>query len=55
MKANQKNIEAMMETCLEKTEATDLEANPQEMKSIKEQQEVPNEEGEVETVRALKG
>jgi hypothetical protein len=34
----------MIEACLEKTEATDLEANPEEIESKLEHQEVPKEE-----------
>jgi hypothetical protein len=41
-----------METCIEKTEAKDFEANPEEIESKSEHQEVPNEEAAVETIRA---
>jgi hypothetical protein len=44
--------EAMMEACLEKLEATDMEANPEELESESEHQEVPKEEAPVKTVRA---
>jgi hypothetical protein len=40
MKASQKKVEAMMEACPEKTEDTDLDANPEEIKSVVENQEV---------------
>jgi hypothetical protein len=40
--------EAMMEPCLEKMEATDLEANPEEIESAAKHQEVPKEEAAVE-------
>jgi hypothetical protein len=43
-----------MEFCLEKTEATDLEANPEEIESDLEHEEVPIEEAAVETSGALK-
>jgi hypothetical protein len=41
-----------MEASLEKTEATYLEANPEEIKSKSELQEVPNEEATLETIGA---
>jgi hypothetical protein len=40
MKAGKRKIEPMMEACLEKTEATDLEANPEEIESESGHQEV---------------
>jgi hypothetical protein len=43
-----------IETCLGKTEDTDLEANPEEIESIAEQQKVPEEEGAMKAVGALK-
>jgi hypothetical protein len=43
-----------MEDCLEKTEATDLEANLEEIESKAEHEEVPKEEAIVETFGALK-
>jgi hypothetical protein len=43
MKASQEEIQAMMEACLEKTEATDLKANPQ-IESESEHKEFPKEE-----------
>jgi hypothetical protein len=42
-----------MEVCLEKTEATGLEVNPEEIESESEHQEVPKEGTEVEIVGAL--
>jgi hypothetical protein len=52
-KAIQEKVEAMMGAYLEKTEATDLEENPEEIKSIVEHQEVPKEDVAVKTIRAL--
>jgi hypothetical protein len=52
MKAGQEEIEAMMEACLEKMEATDLVANP-EIESKSEHQEFAKEEVSLETVLAL--
>jgi hypothetical protein len=43
-----------MEACLEKTEAMDLEANPEERESEAVHDEVPKEEAAVETFGALK-
>jgi hypothetical protein len=43
-----------MNSQLEKMEATDLEANPEEMQSKVEHEEVPKEEVTVETLGALK-
>jgi hypothetical protein len=43
-----------MEACLEKMKATDLEANPEEIESKLEHEELPNEEAKVETFGALK-
>jgi hypothetical protein len=43
-----------MEACLGKMEATNLEANPEEMKSVAVHEEVPKEEAAVETLGALK-
>jgi hypothetical protein len=43
-----------MEACLGKTEATDLKANPEEIESEVEHEEVPKEESAVETFGALK-
>jgi hypothetical protein len=37
------------EACLGKTEATDLEANPQEIESEAEHEEVPKKEASIET------
>jgi hypothetical protein len=42
-----------MEACLEKTEATDLEANSEETGSKSEQREIPEEQAAVETIGAL--
>jgi hypothetical protein len=42
-----------MEACLGATEAVDLEANPEEIESEVEYEEVPKEEAAVETFRAL--
>jgi hypothetical protein len=47
-------MESLMDASLEKMEATDLEANPEELKSVVEHQEVPKEEAAVKTVRAQK-
>jgi hypothetical protein len=44
----------MTEACLEKTVVTDSEANPEEIDSESEYQEVSKEESLVETIRALK-
>jgi hypothetical protein len=43
-----------MEACLEKTEAMDLEANPEEIECELEHQEAPSEEAAVEPFGALK-
>jgi hypothetical protein len=43
-----------MEACLEKMEATDLEANPEEIESKADHEEVPKEEAAMETFGALK-
>jgi hypothetical protein len=43
-----------LEASLGKTEATDLEANPEEIESEAEHEEVPKEEAAVKTGRALK-
>jgi antitoxin (DNA-binding transcriptional repressor) of toxin-antitoxin stability system len=43
-----------MEACMGKTEATDLEAKTEEIKSEGLHEEVPKEEASVKTVRALK-
>jgi hypothetical protein len=43
----------MMEACLEKTEATDLEANKEEIESELEHQEVPKGEAAKKTIGAL--
>jgi hypothetical protein len=43
-----------MEACLGKTEATDLEANREEIESKGEYEEVPKEQAAVETFGALK-
>jgi hypothetical protein len=43
-----------METSLEKTEAMDLEENPEEIKSESEHHEISKEEAALKTVRALK-
>jgi hypothetical protein len=53
LKASQEEIEAIMEACLEMTEATDLEANSKEIEFESEHQEAPKEEAAVETIRAL--
>jgi hypothetical protein len=53
IKPGQGKVEAMMEVCLKKTEAMDLEANPEEIESGLEYQEVPKEATAVETVGAL--
>jgi hypothetical protein len=45
------NLEKM-ESCLEKTQTMDLEANPRELQSIVVHQEVPKGEAAVETIRA---
>jgi hypothetical protein len=42
-----------MEACLEKMEATNLEANPEEIEFESGHQEAPKEEVAVETIRAL--
>jgi hypothetical protein len=55
MKAGQEKIEAMMEACLEKTGAMDLEANPKGIESKLEHQEDPKKEAAVETVRTQEG
>jgi hypothetical protein len=47
MKAGQEKIEPM-------TEATDLEENPEDLKSVAVYEEVHKEEAAVKTVRALK-
>jgi hypothetical protein len=52
-KAGHERIEAMMEACLEKTEATDLGANPEEIKSVVEHQKASKEETLVEIIGAL--
>jgi hypothetical protein len=44
-----------MEVCLEKTKATDLEANPEEIEPESVYQKVPNEEAAVETVGTQEG
>jgi hypothetical protein len=46
-------MEAEIKTGLIEVEPTDLEANPDEMKSVAEQQEVLKEDAAVETIRAL--
>jgi hypothetical protein len=43
-----------MEACLGKTEATDFEANPEEIESEAVHEEVPKEGAAIKTVRALK-
>jgi hypothetical protein len=43
-----------MDACLGKTEATDVEANPEEIEFDSEHQEIPKEEATVETFGALK-
>jgi hypothetical protein len=53
IKAGQEKTEAMMEACLEKTEVTDLEANPEEIKFVMEHQKAPKEKAAVETIGAL--
>jgi hypothetical protein len=60
MKASHERIKAPMdvslektETCLEKMEATDLEANPEETESEVEHKEVPKDDAAVETDKAL--
>jgi hypothetical protein len=42
-----------IEACLGKTEATDLEANPEEVESKAKHEEIPKEEASVETSGAL--
>jgi hypothetical protein len=44
-----------MEACLEKTEVTDLETNPEEIESESVHHKVPNEEAAVESVGAQEG
>jgi hypothetical protein len=53
-KASLGETEIDMETCLGTTEATDLEANSEEIESELEQQEVHDEEAAVEMIRAQK-
>jgi hypothetical protein len=43
-----------IESCLRKTETTDLEANPEKVDFKSEHQEFPKEDAAVNTVRALK-
>jgi hypothetical protein len=47
-------METEIKTCMVEVEAMDLEANPEEMKSITVYEEVLKEEATVKTVRALK-
>jgi hypothetical protein len=54
MIARQEKIKVIMEASLEMTEATDLEAHPEEIVSDPEHQEVPKEEGAVKTSLTLK-
>jgi hypothetical protein len=54
MKSTVSPIERKMEACLGKTEATDLEANPEEIQSKAVHREVPNEEATVKSSGALK-
>jgi hypothetical protein len=49
----QKQREAESKTDLEEMDATDVEANPEEMKSLAEHLEVPKEGAAVETIGAL--
>jgi hypothetical protein len=52
--AHHERMMARMNSQLENTEATDLEANPEEIQSKTEREEVPKEEAAVETFGALK-
>jgi hypothetical protein len=49
----QKPREADIKTDLKEMNTTEVEANPEEMKSIAENQEVPKEEAAVETIVSL--
>jgi hypothetical protein len=42
-------MDSQLESCLEKTEAMDLEANPEEIESEAKHEEIPKEEVTVET------
>jgi DNA-binding GntR family transcriptional regulator len=54
MRSDKEKMEDMMEAYLENTEATNLEANPEEIESESEHQEVLKEEGAMETTEGLK-
>jgi hypothetical protein len=49
----QEQINTEIKTGLEKVKATDSETNPEETEAVREQQEVPSEEIEVETVAIM--
>jgi hypothetical protein len=49
----QEMITAVMEACLEKTVVTDLGANPQEVRSVAEHQELLKEQAAMEIIGAL--
>jgi hypothetical protein len=50
---DQEPIKAEMKIGLVEAEAADLGANPEEKEAMAKQQEVPNEDAAVETIRAL--
>jgi hypothetical protein len=51
IEAGKEQSNTEMETNLEEMEAMDLEADPEEMTAIVEQQEIPNEEAAVHFMR----
>jgi hypothetical protein len=52
MKASHERIKALMVISLEKTEAMDLEANPEEIESETENEKVPKEEAAMQPVKS---